>query len=176
VLAPGARRPEGVDPEVFLVDLDLGLLDLGDHIHPGERSVPPRLGVEWADPDQPVNTPLRFQDAVGVIPPHSDRGGADTGLLGLQVLVDFRLETALLEVAEIHPQHHLGPVGGVHSPGAGMDTDDGGTVVVLTEEEALPLQILEIGRNGPQFRGDIGGRRLVGLLGGHLQQQFGIVQ
>jgi hypothetical protein len=53
VLAAGALRAEGVDPDLVPVELDLDVVvGLGQDLDERERRLAPVLRVERADPDQ----------------------------------------------------------------------------------------------------------------------------
>ena len=58
-------------------------------------------------------------------------------------LVDLDLEAAPLRPAQVHPQHHLGPVLGVGAAGAGVDLGDRVALVVLAGEQAPQLERVE---------------------------------
>ena len=59
MLATGALRAVGVDAEVVLVDLQLGLVaEIRDDDDSGKGGVPAGLGIEGADPNQTMNSPL----------------------------------------------------------------------------------------------------------------------
>ena len=100
---------------------------------------------------------------------HGKRRRTDPGFVGRQHLIDFDVEPAPLQVAQVHPQHDVGPVGGVDSTGPGVDAEDRGTVVVLPEEQALAFEVGEIRTHGAEFRGDVGGSRRVRLLLGEFE-------
>ncbi len=88
-----------------------------------------------------MDATLAFEAAVGTVAAHRDRGRSDSGLLALDVFVDLDGEPVGLEIAQVHPQEHLRPIRGVHSPGAGMDREDRRKFVVLPEEQGLALQV-----------------------------------
>ena len=47
VLTTGPLGPVGVDPKIVVLDLDLHLVaDVRYDVHPGERGVPPCVGIE----------------------------------------------------------------------------------------------------------------------------------
>src|SRR5690606_34688103 len=87
VLAALPARPEGVDPEILLVDLDLDrVVDYRVDEYAREGGVAPGLRVEGRDPHQAMNSLLRLQIAVGVLAPDLQGRALDPGLLaGLQV-------------------------------------------------------------------------------------------
>src|SRR5215211_5743308 len=65
VLAAGPRGPVGVHLEVLFVDLDLdGLAQDGRDGDGGEAGVPPRTGVEGADPDETMYPALGFMVSI----------------------------------------------------------------------------------------------------------------
>jgi hypothetical protein len=47
--------------------------------------------------------------------------------------------------AQVHPEQHLGPVGGLGAAGSGADREDRGAVVVLAREQQLRPLALEVG-------------------------------
>ena len=66
VLAAGALRAVGVDPDLVPVELDLDVVvDLGQDLDEGERRLAPVLRIERADPDEAVDAALGAQPAVG---------------------------------------------------------------------------------------------------------------
>ena len=66
VLAAGALRSEGVDPDLVPVQLDLDVVvGLRQDLDEGEGRLAPLLGVERADPDEAVDAALGAQPAVG---------------------------------------------------------------------------------------------------------------
>ena len=69
VLAAGALRAEGVDPDLVPVELDLDVVvDLGQDLDQGERRLAAVLRVERADAHEPVDAALGAQPAVGPPP------------------------------------------------------------------------------------------------------------
>src|SRR3712207_4928717 len=137
VLPAGPRGPVGVYLEVLLVYL---------HLHPvvydggygdgGEAGVPPRGGVERADPDEPVHAPLRGEEPEGVLARDGEGGAFYAGLLVLGVLDDLQPEVPALSPAPVHPGQHLGPILRVHPAGARVNGEDGVALIVLPGEEA----------------------------------------
>ena len=61
---PGPGGPVDVDPQVALVDGDLGLLHLVHHQHAGGGGVHPALGLRHRDPLHPVHATLELQHPV----------------------------------------------------------------------------------------------------------------
>ena len=121
VLAAGALRAVGVDAQVVvgdLTDLDV-VLDLRQHLHQREGGVAPLLGVEGADAHQPVDAALGAQVAVGAPRP-------STLMVALLMPASSPSSWSMISVAEamplgpaeVHPEQHLGPVGGLGAAGA----------------------------------------------------------
>jgi hypothetical protein len=138
VLAAGAARPVGVDPQVVFVDLDVGLIGQkrgDDHLREGR--VPPVSGVERREAYESVDAPLGLEDPVGVLAGDCERRGLEPGLLPGARLDEVGFQAALLCPAEIHPKQDLGPVLRVGAAGAGVDRDDGVAGVVLAGEEGV---------------------------------------
>ena len=98
------------------------------------------------------------------------------GLLGGEHLVELHLEAPPLQEAQVHAQQHLGPVGGVHPAGAGVHAEDRRPVVVLAEEEALLLQVGQVGFDRRQVLDHLGGGRGVAFLLGHVEEDLGVVE
>ena len=78
-----------------------------------------------------------------------------------------------LRPAQVHPQEHLGPVGGLGAAGAGADRQDGGALVVLAGEQergALAGEVLLEGRGVAVELGlELGVAGFVGQLEGRLR-------
>ena len=166
VLAAGALRAEGVDPDLVPVELDLDVvLGLREDLDQGERRLAPVLRVERADPHEPMDAALGAQPAVRA--PAVDRDGhaLEAGLLAFLLVEDLGREAVPLRPAEVHPQEHLGPVGRLGAAGAGADREEGGALVVLTREEQRRPLAREVGleRGGIAFELglELGVRRLV---------------
>src|SRR3990172_2798436 len=165
VLAAGALRTEGVDPDLVPVELDLGgVLDLGQDLDEGERRLAALLGVVGADPHEPVDPALRPEPAVR--PPAVDRHGdaLEAGLLALLLVEDLGPEAMALGPAQVHPEEHLGPVRGLRAARAGADRQERVAIVVLArEEEGRPLAG-EVGLEGGGLTIELGGQLdIVGL-------------
>ena len=145
VLAAGTARPVGVDPEVALVDLDvlvLGQERRDDDL--GEGGVAPVGRVERRLADEPVDAALGLVGAVSVLALDRHRGRLEPRLLARARLDELRLVAAVGRPAQVHPEHHLGPVLRVGAAGAGVDRDDGVASVVLAVEERVLLQPREL--------------------------------
>src|SRR5918992_1757943 len=103
---PGS--PVGVDLEVLLLYLDLyPIVYNRSDSDRGEARVPPRRGVERADPHQPVYPPLRREQPEGVLPRDGKGGALNAGLLTLGVLDDLETEAPALGPATVHPVEYL---------------------------------------------------------------------
>src|SRR5665648_303129 len=146
VLPAGAARAVGVDAQVVVVDLDVGVVA---HQRRGvdgdEARVPAVGGVERAHTDQAMHAPLRLQQPVDVLALDGERGALEAGFVAFLRVVHLDLEGAALEPAQVHAQQHLGPVLRLGAAGAGMDGHDRAALVVLAAEEAQLLPALEIG-------------------------------
>ena len=141
VLAAGALRAEGVDPDLVPVELDLDVVvGLGQDLDERERRLAPVLRVERADPDEPMDAALGAQPAVGA--PAVDRDGhaLEAGLLAFLLVEDLGREAVALGPAQVHPQEHLGPVGRLRAAGARADRQERRPLVVLAgEQQGGPL-------------------------------------
>jgi len=72
-----------------------------------------------------------------------------------------------LRPAEVHPEQHVGPVGGLGAPGSGADREHGVLAVVLAGEQQQGPLSLELGPQGIRLALDV--RLRVGV-GGTLEQ------
>ena len=64
----------------------------------------------------------------------------EAGLLAFLLVDDLRMEVVALRPAELHPQQHLRPIGGLGSAGPGADRQERAPLVVLArEQERRPL-------------------------------------
>src|SRR5919107_1301055 len=115
VLAAGPRGPVGVHLELFLLDLHLdGLAYDGCDGDGGEAGVPPRAGVEGADPDETMHPALGGQEPEGVLPGDGEGGALYPGLFTFGVLDNLQPEALPLGPALVHSREYLGPVLRVH--------------------------------------------------------------
>ena len=138
VLSAGAARTIGVDPKVFLVDLEVDVLGkLGPHEDRCERRVAPLVLIEWRDPHQAMHARLGGHQSVGVVAGERHGHALDTGLLARLEVEDLALEAATLPPFRVHAQEHLGPVLRFGAAGAGMDTDDRVRSIVFAAEHLL---------------------------------------
>ena len=109
-------------------------------------------------------------------PLHGDGGRLDAGLLpGLHV-VYLVVKADAREVAGVHPEHHLGPVLGIHPTGASMHAQDGRMVVVLTEVKRFQLQFGDPPSGRSQIVADLRERTAVPLLRGQFRQYLGVLE
>src|SRR5918999_2382446 len=173
VLTARPRGPVGVYLEILLVDLDLDCVvyDRSDRDR-GEARVPPAPSVERAYADQPMDPPLRREEAERVLPADAEGGALYTGLLALGVLDDLEPEAPALGPASVHPGEHLGPILGVHAPLARVYGEDGVALVVLPGEEPCHLLFLEHPLDPPQLLLDL--REEISVFVGELEQLPGV--
>ena len=174
MLAAGALRAVGVDPDLVPVELDLDVVvDLGQDLDQRERRLAPLLRVERADPHEPMDAALGAQPAVGAPAVDLDGHALEAGLLALLLVDDLGREAMALRPAQVHPQEHLGPVGRLGAAGAGADGQDRGALVVLAGEQERGALAREVGleRRGVavQLGVELGVGRLVEQLDGGLE-------
>ena len=166
VLAAGPLGAVGVDLQVRLVDLDVGVVgqERGDDYRRERRVAAMRL-VERALADEPVLAALGAEDAVGVLAADREGRALQPRLLPRARLEQVDLELAVGSPALVHAEHHLRPVLGVGAAGARLQRDDRVAGVVLAVEECRLLKPLQL---APQ-RHDRG-LDLVRHLGPELEQ------
>ncbi len=145
MLTAGARGPEDLHPDVGLVDLDVGLVEFGPHLHGRETRLAAALVVERTDADEAVRATLARHQPVGVPPLERELGRVDTGFDTLGLVVERDLEAALLGPAGVHAQQHLGEVLRVDAAVLGVDLHDARRIVVLAGEQAAELELVERG-------------------------------
>src|SRR5262249_42764330 len=143
VLSSFSAETESVAAKVFRLDLNLnGVVDCRSNKNAGKGSVPPALLVKGRDTHQAVHADLAGEQTVGVVAVDGESSGLDAGFFRRLVLEDLRGETLTLGPPQVHAQEHLRPVLRLRSTGAGMDSHDGVTGIVLAGEESLGFQFL----------------------------------
>ena len=176
VLTTGTRGPVGVDPQVLLVDLDIGhILEERGDLECGEGGLSLALGVERRHAHQSVHTMLGSEASVGVAAVDEEGGRRDTRLVAGRHLIQFHLEPALLGPAQEHAQDHVGPVLCVSPALAGLDLADGAVVVVLAGEQRPQFEFAEIGVERGEGFADLGLEGVVALLAGEIMECLDIV-
>jgi hypothetical protein len=111
VLAAGARRAVGVDPQVLVQNLDLdGLVDHRIDPDAGEAGVAALLGIKRRDAHQPVHARFGLEPTIRIGADHCEGGGLDPRLLARAFLKPFDLAVVLLGPARVHAHQHLRPV------------------------------------------------------------------
>jgi hypothetical protein len=123
-----------------------------------------------------VGALLHRQRAVGVGLLDGERGRLDAGLLGVGHVVDLGRVLVPLRPPQVHPHEHLGPVGGVHSPGLRPDRHERLAGVVLARQQRPHLELVDDGADAGQLALGLGGGGLVALLLGHLVHQGDVVE
>ena len=174
VLDTGPGGAESVHPDLVPVEFDFDIaFDLGQDFDQGEGRVTALLGVERADADKPVHSPLGLEEAVGGTAVHRDRDALDAGFLTLRLVEDLGAEAMALGPAQVHPQEHLGPVGGFGAARAGADRQQGVATVVLATEEEVPSGDGVLGVELGGLGGDVRQEALVAFILPQLQQLEG---
>ena len=106
LLSAGAAGPVKVYLKIFRTDFD-GSVQLLHNRHNLQRSkggLTASRGVKGGHPDQPVDTGLRFQEAVGIVAFHLNRGALDAGLVAVQVVQQGHLVAVCLCPVVVHPE------------------------------------------------------------------------
>src|SRR2546427_12301539 len=120
-LTAGSLRAEHVDPQVFLFDLDVDVLGLGEHGHRSGGRMPPALRLGLGDPLYPVHARLVAQRAVDARPP----GGEERLLQAREIPFGQRANLALpalpLREPGVHPEQLRGEQRRLVATGAGAD-------------------------------------------------------
>ena len=123
-----------------------------------------------------MHAALGGQQAVGVAALDDEGGRQQSGLLARGRLVDLEVEAAALGPAQVHAQHHLGPVLRVGPAGTGVDLGHGVAVVVRAGEQRAQLELAEPAVEVVDHRLDLGPDRVVGLLLDELEEGLGVGQ
>ncbi len=82
-----------------------------------------------------MDASLGAQPAIGPAPVHCHGHALEASLLAFLLVEDLGREAMPFGPAQVHPQEHLGPVGGLGAPGAGTDREQGRPIVVLAGEQ-----------------------------------------
>ena len=142
---PAPRRAIRVDAELGLVDLDVCFVAeqrADDHLC--ERRVAAVRLVERRQTHEPVHAAFCLERAVRVLAADAERRRLQPGFLTRARLEQLGLEPSIVGPAEVHAQHHLGPVLRVGAARAADDRHDSVALVVLAVEERLLLETLEL--------------------------------
>ena len=78
-----------------------------------------------------MGTGLRTEIAIGIPSCNLDGDTFDTSLFTLARVVDLSAKVVLFSPTQVHAQKHLCPILGINSAAASMNTEDGGTLIVL---------------------------------------------
>jgi len=157
VLAPCARRPEGLDLEVFWGDLDVvSLFHFRYHVHGGEGGVAAAGGVEGGDAHQPVHPLLSLQSPVDAVARDAGGDAAASRFLSGGAVYHLPCVAVLLGPAQVHAGQHVHPVAGLGAPGSGVDVDDGVVCIIRPGEELGQLLLRQpprgLGQRGLDLR------------------------
>jgi len=173
---PPAPLAEGVLANVlFPVDVDFHVLDVRQDVDRGEAGVATALGVEGADPHQAVHAPLAREEAEGVGPAHPQRHPANARLLAFQTVHLFHAVAGPLEVPQVHPQEHLGPVAALGPARPGVDGEVAVARVVRAGQHRPQLQAVQVVLDLPRLDGRLDQRFVAAFLDGHLVQHLKVL-
>jgi hypothetical protein len=104
-----------------------------------------------------------------------DRRALDAGLLAFLLVEDLGRESMALGPAQVHPEQHLGPVGGLGPAGAGADHQEGVAIVVLAPEEQRGPLAPEVGLQGRGVPVELGFEVRVGAFGEQVDRGLEVV-
>ncbi|MGD0248125.1 MAG: hypothetical protein ABSB75_03645 [Candidatus Limnocylindrales bacterium] len=125
------------------------------------------------DADEPVNAPLSLQEAVCGAPVHGHGDALDARFLAFCLVEDLGREAVAFGPAQVHPQEHLGPVGGLGPAGPGADGQQGISSVVLAAEEQVPSGYGIFAVELVRLLGDVLEETLIVVVLGQLEQLEG---
>src|SRR5881296_351139 len=149
VFRASGKGGQHVDAQIVVLDLDLDVVvHLWIYHHRCERGVTAGLRVVRRDPDQPVYSDLRLEQAVGVLAANLDLGPLDPRLLARFQVEHRNDEPVPLRPARVHPHQHLRPVLRLRASRPGMDREQRIAQVVGALEHVLELERLELGGDG----------------------------
>ena len=100
-----------------------------------------------------MDAALGAQPAVGAAAVDGHRRALEARLLALLLVDDLGLQPMPLGPAQVHPEEHLGPVGGLGAARAGADREDRAARVVLAREQEQRSARARSPRPGPRRRG-----------------------
>ena len=150
VLTAGAGGAVGVDPQVLFLNLDLNrIVDYRKHPDTGKTGVPAGRAVIGRDAYQAMDATFGFQPAIGVMAGDFKGRRFDAGLFASAFLDPLHLIAVGLAPAHIHAAHHLGPILGLGTAGAGMDFQEAVIAVGFPRQQAFDLLFLaNLGQRG----------------------------
>ena len=132
--------------------------------------MPSLLRVERADPNQPVDAALGAEVAVGGPAVDGDGDALDARFLALGLVEDLGGEAMALGPAEVHPEQHLRPIGGLRTAGTGADRHEGVAVVVFAAEQQVSPSHGILGLEVARLAGNVVEDALVGLFLGEVEE------
>ena len=95
---------------------------------------------------------LHAQRAVGVRGIHLEGCGFDPRLLRVGHIQHLMFPTMPLAVSGVHPQQHLCPVGGIHTPRSGMNVHQSTALVIVAGQQRAHFHLRDLLGDGIQFR------------------------
>ncbi len=159
-LAAGPGRPEGLDVQIVVVDLDLDRFDFGEHGHRRHRCVHPPLRLGLGHTLHAMRTGFELEPGVRALPFDGERRFLQTAGVRRRDVDRFDGPTVAFGEALVHAVHVAGPQRRLVTAGGRPDLDDDVLVVVhvLGEQEAAEFgfDLLDLGL----FRGDDAGEVL----------------
>ena len=171
-LAAWPRRPENVDAQILVVDLDVDLLGLGQYRDGRGRGVDAARGFGFRDALDAVDAGFEFEAGEDIAP--GDRGRRLLDAAESRVGQVEQLEAPALQrrIALVHPKKLSSKQGGFFAPRPGAHFEDGVALVILVARQQrrpdLRLQFGEALLDAAHF---LFGERLqfgIGVRLGHL--------
>src|ERR1043165_606742 len=129
-LAAGTRGAERVDAQIFLGDLDVDVLDLGQHGHGDRRGVDAPLRLRLRHALHAVHAGLELEARVDLVAFDLQRSVLDAVDRGVVGVGHVDLPALRLGVADVHAHHFRGEERGLVAAGAGADLDEDVLLVV----------------------------------------------
>jgi hypothetical protein len=103
--------------------------------------VPSGVGVERADPDEPVHAALARELAERERPDHAQLDRANARLFARRDLQLLIFELVRVEVPRVHAQQHAGPVAAFGASGARVDAEEAVAHILRPRQQTLQFHL-----------------------------------
>ena len=129
MLAAGALRPEHIDAQVLVIDLNVDILGFRQHRHGGGGSVDAALVFSGGHPLHPVDATLEFQFCISAAAVDLQGGVLDAAQIAFGTVHHFGTPALQPAITLIHFQQVGGEQSGFIAAGAGADFHNGRGVI-----------------------------------------------
>src|SRR3990167_8800895 len=126
---------------IFLLYTNLShFADFRQNLNKGKGSMTHFFSIKGRDAHQTMNTCFRLEITVSIAALHVYRGTLQAGFLSARFIHNTRLPTLFFRETKQHAKKHPGPILGVHSTCAGMNSYDRVIFIIFLIEQNSEFQ------------------------------------